>query len=787
MRNPLALLARDSFEVAKWSRDLVRYTGSAALERIKAFNPRAIQAQNMGYAHWLSPINLPQPDQKVLSETETTQPIVWRCIEVPAEDASKVPLLMFEGTPEDRGDQLTGDAHPMLELLRRPAPDVSATVWRQNIYTDIRAAGDWFSYVYMGSNGMPASFARFLPGEITPQPDLTGRRLIDHYDWRTLDGQGTLGVSGIGGREIPVDDMAHIKTRNPNTELRGLGALSRLRFQISMDKVMQEWNWGRYAAGIPTQYMVFFNGQFGEGQREQVEQDLRRKISNPGGDNFLLVEGDGQGGSEFRIDLLPRPTEDELAFLDSEQRIAIRIIMAFGVPPLKIMDLSQSSVLANTEIQERLYWEDTVPSLHAHFLDWANSFARKYYFAQGPVFFEFDYSAIRALKKSEQEQMQTMTGYTNAGVLTRNEVREAIGWSPVEATDPRYVEGLDQFLVGNSQVGKSPLMGLVGPPTAGDDEEDEEEDGNDDEPMDEFPGDEDDEGDASEGAAKVVRLRSKGFENLMGMIDLEAEKERFDKTVRRKLLAMMRASGEQTLEGAGVVGSFDWTHPKVFEFLETQTIELVEQVITNTNNAVRSAVADGLAQGDAIPAMRRRVQDAFEVRREPWQLDRISRTEVHAAQEGGGHLAAEQNGVEMKLWVTARDSRVRGLEVSDKADHDGIEAQGPIPLGVPFVDPRSGAKLMFPGDRSGAMSGADTIGCRCTAVADFSHIELSARPGRRKGLDEQWFAKNETADRWVLDFARTLKGYFIGMQRRALGRFDVLIQEGSDDVRAATS
>ncbi len=772
MRNPLTLVVDDVVGVASWGRDIVRYSGTAALERVKALNPRAIQARNVGMAHMQTPANAPQPDQRALSETETIQPVVWRAIEVVAEDAAKLEPLMFNGTIEERGDQLMGDAHPMLELLRRPAPDIAPSVWRQNIFADIRAAGDWFSYVYMGANRLPASFARFLPAEITVKPDLTGKRLISHYEWNTLQGNGLLGLSGPQASfPIDVDDMAHVKTRNPDTELRGLGALARLRFQISMDDVMQKWNWNRYAEGIPTQYLVFFNGQFGPGQRDIVEADLKRKMGGPGGDAFLLIEGNGDGVSEFKIEAFPRVTEDELAFLDSEQRIAYRIIMGLGVPPLKIMDLSQSSVVANSDVQERLYWEDTIPSVHRLYLDFLNAFARRFYFAWGPVFFEYDYSGIRALKKSELDQSAVLTNYAREGILTRNEVRETLGY------DPHPEPLMNEPLINGRKLGGPDLSSLFGPGMAGP----EDEPVVDPDPMAEFPGEDDDEGDAS---GKVIKLSSaKGFEHLSGLLDMDAERDIFDKAVRRKILDMLRAAGQQTLDLAGIVGAFDITSPKVLEFLETQTIALVGEKLTNVNSAVRAAIAEGIASGAPIASMRGLVQDALTATREPWQLDRIARTEVHAAQEGGGHLSAEQNGVEFKQWISARDSRVRGLEPTDDANHDGIERAGPIPIGVPYQDPRSGAHLMYPGDRSGAHSGADTINCRCASVPDFAHLEKSLQPSA-KSLDDQWFSKAEAADRWELDFKRTLKSYLLGMQRRALKRFDELARKGATDEAA---
>jgi hypothetical protein len=259
------------------------------------------------------------------------------------------------------------------------------------------------------------------------------------------------------------------------------------------------------------------------------------------------------------------------------------------------------------------------------------------------------------------------------------------------------------------------------------------------------------------------------------LLDLEEEAATFRRLVQAKLRVMIARAGQQHLDLAGISATFDVDAPEVLQFMQDMLVQLSEAVVNNTDEMVRARIAEGYEEQLGPADMRERLQTAFEERREDWQLDRIARTESHHAQEGAGWEASRQAGVEFKRWLTVRDHRVRGLEPEDQADHAGMEDLGPVPLEAAFVDPRSGAQLMYPGDRSGAVSGADTINCRCSWIADQSHLdrELQAAHGRRKAptLDEVWWAKARRRDDMELELRRLIKKQLLDMERRALRAF----------------
>ena len=128
---------------------------------------------------------------------------------------------------------------------------------------------------------------------------------------------------------------------------------------------------------------------------------------------------------------------------------------------------------------------------------------------------------------------------------------------------------------------------------------------------------------------------------------------------------------------------------------------------------ISKAVTDGATFEEIAQAIR---DKGFEKR----QAARIVRTEVNSATNVAAVAAAEKFEYKtMKEWISAMDSRVRGRNPEDHANHwdlDGVV----VDYNQPFVDPRNGVRLMQPGDpKAQGMrmdKAATVINCRCTVA-----------------------------------------------------------------------
>jgi uncharacterized protein with gpF-like domain len=150
----------------------------------------------------------------------------------------------------------------------------------------------------------------------------------------------------------------------------------------------------------------------------------------------------------------------------------------------------------------------------------------------------------------------------------------------------------------------------------------------------------------------------------------------------------------------------DWAK-LIIERLQENALELAQGLSNTTRKKVvmilQYAQEQNLAIEDIIELLLEEIQE-FNRRR----AETIARTEVGRAANEGKMLAAQSMGVAMdKIWITARDERVR-RRPRDKADHLRLHEQS-VSLDKPFDN-----GLSQPGDKTGKPE--ETINCRCTVV-----------------------------------------------------------------------
>jgi HK97 family phage portal protein len=124
--------------------------------------------------------------------------------------------------------------------------------------------------------------------------------------------------------------------------------------------------------------------------------------------------------------------------------------------------------------------------------------------------------------------------------------------------------------------------------------------------------------------------------------------------------ATSRRAVERLAAELGV--AFDLLQPGLLKFVEEHAAELVTQVTGTTKEALRAALAEGLVEGESIPALAARIREAAAFNRDRATL--IARTETVASTNGAqlravtGWVAGASSRV-TKRWLSAGDARVR--------------------------------------------------------------------------------------------------------------------------------
>lgn len=163
----------------------------------------------------------------------------------------------------------------------------------------------------------------------------------------------------------------------------------------------------------------------------------------------------------------------------------------------------------------------------------------------------------------------------------------------------------------------------------------------------------------------------------------------------------------KALPGLGF--SQSWVGNIIEILLRFLTDQILFRASETTKALLIRVMNKGIQEGWGVDEM---VRNLTEFPGLKYQAERIVRTEVNRAAsmgitEAGKSFKFEQQ----KEWISIRDSRTRGVDPEDHANHFSMNGQR-VDFDSVFIDPRNGDLLTQPGDPSAKAE--STINCRCT-------------------------------------------------------------------------
>lgn len=200
-------------------------------------------------------------------------------------------------------------------------------------------------------------------------------------------------------------------------------------------------------------------------------------------------------------------------------------------------------------------------------------------------------------------------------------------------------------------------------------------------------------------------------------IDLDSvmEPDPDDRTALERLLARLVAErGDEVLADLALELQLNANTGRAAAYVSSQAQRALSLVDATTREAVRKALADGLALNETTAQLVERIRAMAEFGQA--RALRIARTETVGAFNFATTEAYEQSGVVDGVeWLSARDSAVR----ESHAEADGQQ----VPLGTAFTV--GGFPMDFPGDPGAPPE--ETVNCRCTTLPVVNERARSRR------------------------------------------------------------
>jgi HK97 family phage portal protein len=146
--------------------------------------------------------------------------------------------------------------------------------------------------------------------------------------------------------------------------------------------------------------------------------------------------------------------------------------------------------------------------------------------------------------------------------------------------------------------------------------------------------------------------------------------------------------------------SFDTIRPDMVNWARKYGAVRIKNIHDTTREAIRVQVSDGIAEGESIPEIKKRIQGVMDDASNR-RATTIARTETHASVQRGSFMTYRYAEVEKKEWLSTDDSRTR-------RSHKEMDGE------VVGMNDRFSNKLQHPGDSRGKAE--EVINCRCALL-----------------------------------------------------------------------
>ncbi len=593
--------------------------------------------------------------------------IAYRCVRLIADSIAGLEFYVEVGDePQDN--------HPLALLFRQPNPADPGPQFLQEVVSQRAIAGNGYIYAARPRpTRPPVELWPMRPDRMKIVPGEHGLPMAWDYE-----------VNGMT-RRFPVDpltgqgDILHLKGFHPLDDWYGLSPIEPAARSIDQDNAATAHNASLLQNGARPSGALVMRESITAEQRLAAEAAMRNWYQNGSKAGLPMVLGGPWEWLNLNL------TMQEMEFAKGLDHNARRICAAFNIPHVLVVP-GESTYNNRREAREELYEHTVLPEIDMILASLNGWLAPMY----GPnVRIRYDPDKIPALAGKRDLIRAGVRSDWRDDLITHGEAREGLGYGIDD-------EKADQY---RSEVTG---LGLGMPGGLGDGGDDDDDD--DQPPADDATGE-----DKPKKAGKGRLLTKADEDDIAGAID--------DSDMIDLLLPEIRDSvygfGQFEIDRLGLGVRFDLFNPRVVEFLEQFGAERVTgQITETTKRAIGKTLAEARAAGEGQFQQIKRIQAVFD-QATGSRARLIAQTESTRASSFGSLEAMTQVGVELKRWISSRDSRVRGSDPKDKADHVGLDLQTRR-VGENFRDPRNGHEFQHPGASTYAV---DSCECRCIVIA----------------------------------------------------------------------
>jgi len=569
--------------------------------------------------------------------------IVFGAINAIADSFSSTPVRLYRKTGTERVEI---DQHKALDFLNKPNDFMSGLDLKVNYASNIKISGNVY-WVFIKDVDDKDLLVSLDPSRVKVVPSESGLSIAG-YIYSTGKGQRI---------KLGTDVVTHFKTFNPINPFIGIGTIQAAAYDIDSNLATSVWNQTFFENSARPDVAIIMdeNTTLDADDSERIKAEWNTKHQGIQNSHKMTLM---QGAIKDIKNL--QPTNRDMDFVNLKRMTRDEILAIFRVPKA-IMAITEDVNRANAEAGAVVFSENTIKPLLRAYVDVLNNF----YLAKFPgtenLFFDFD----DPTPDNRELVLKEDTELVKTGILTVNEVRATKGLEPIEGGDE--MRGSTPPSIAESIVEpKKELKDKVLSKIKGIDIEFERKGAIYQKEM------------VARAEKYYDRVKKASIDNFDYMeASVLANLKEATKTVKKsKLLNIRKAIGlwistfnpivtdiykEEGQGALAFIGSgeiFDINNNAFKAELNKSLKTFSKGVVRTTIVKLERELNAGVALGEGIPKLRKRVQVAFKGMKAS-RAEMIARNEVLTASNQAQVNAWKQSGVvESKIWYTAEDERV---------------------------------------------------------------------------------------------------------------------------------
>lgn len=353
-----------------------------------------------GSAHWSA------PSYQSFIDAYRTNPYVYRSVEYLAANAAAVPWrVILAGEEVREGGNL--DSHPVLELLRHPSPGMTGSKLIKRVVEHILLYGS--AYLYINKPGeAPVELNVLRPDLMRPKLGPWGEAVSYDYGY------------GRNVQNIPASDVLAFVESDPQEPDKGLSAACPAWRSIQLFRSAVEHNKSLLDNEARISGAFISKTPLTRDQKERLQSKARAFEGAVNAGKTAVLDGN--------LSFQPMSWSPAEMGYETLQTISAReIATSFGVPS-QVLGLPEAATWSNYEQARITFIRFTLIPLVDYIKDTLQTGLVQPNW-QG-VRLEPDYTELPELAEDKSEVEHRVRENFRAGIITRDEAREALGYAP---------------------------------------------------------------------------------------------------------------------------------------------------------------------------------------------------------------------------------------------------------------------------------------------------------------------------------------------------------------------